>query len=380
MKKEVKLNGARVLLICSTDNMIWQVLIPHIKDLQKYGATIDCVCSKTGFWFDELKTKYEFNMINVPMTRLPTTFKNYGAFRKLVALQKENNYDLIYCQQPVGGMLGRLLGRKFKIPVIYTAHGYFFFKGNNKIKNCIFKSAERMMARWTDILITMNDEDFAASKKFKCKNCYNISGIGLDVEKYNNEEFDKSQFKKSLGLKENDKVILSVSEFIKRKNHETMIKAFAKLCAERDDVKYVLCGSGKLMAKMQELVDELKLKDKVVFLGYRRDVNKVMQISDIFYHQSLHEGLTMSIMEAMYFKLPIIASSVRGNKNLVTDAGGFLTKAKDVNSQVEALRKLLDDENLRKSMGEFNRKQVNKYLLKNVRQELKEIYKKNQLI
>ena len=236
------------------------------------------------------------------------------------------------------------------------------------------------MARWTDILITMNEEDFAASKKFKCENCYNISGIGLDVEKYNNEEFNKSQFKKSLGLKENDKVILSVSEFIKRKNHETMIKTFAKLASERDDVKYVLCGSGKLLLKIKDLVNELKLNDKVVFLGYRRDVNKVMQISDIFYHQSLHEGLTMSIMEAMYFKLPIVASAVRGNKNLVTDKGGMLTNAKDIDGQLNALKYLLNNDDICKEMGEFNRKHVDKYLLKNVRKELNEIYKKNQLV
>ncbi len=380
MKKKIKLSGAKVLLLCSTDNMIWQFLIPHIRDLQKYGATIDCVCSRTGFWFDELKTKFGLNMINVPMTRLPLTFKNYGAYKTLVALQNENKYDLIYCQQPVGGMLGRLLGRKFKIPVIYTAHGYFFFKGNNAVKNFIFKSAERVMARWTDVLITMNDEDFSESKKFKCENCYNISGIGLDIEKYNNQEFDKISFKKSLGIKENEKIILSVSEFIKRKNHETMIKTFARLVKENANVKYILCGDGKLMAKMQELVQKLDLKNKVIFLGYRRDVNKIMQISDIFYHQSFHEGLTMSIMEAMYFKLPIVASSVRGNKNLVKEEGGILTSAKDINSQLNALKYLLDNDEICEQMGEFNRKHVDKYLLKNVRKELKQIYEKNQLI
>lgn len=381
MKRDVKLNGSKVLMLCTTDNMIWQFLIPHVKDLISFGASVDCVCSKTGFWFDELRDKFGFNMIEIPMERKPLKLKNLKAYKKLKCLQIENKYDLIYCQQPVGGMLGRFLGKKFKIPVIYTAHGFFFFKGNGKIKNFIFKTAEKYMARYTDILITMNQEDFEAAKKWKCKKVYNIHGIGLDESKYDNSSFDKIKFKRSLDLKDDDKVILSVSEFIKRKNYETMLKSFAELVKDNKNVKYVLCGTGVLLDEMKALAKELRIEDNVLFLGYRKDINKIMQIADVFFHQSFHEGLTMGIMEAMHFGLPVVTSNVRGNKDLIDEnKGGFVTNPKDITKHVECLEKLLGDEKLRKEQGEYNKNRVKDFYLDSVRDELKNIYKENGLI
>lgn len=381
MKRDIKLKNAKVLMLSTTDNMIWQFLIPHVKDLQGFGAQVDCVCSKTGFWFDELKQKFGFNMIEVPMKRKPINATNLKAYKRLKQLQKEKQYDLIYCQQPVGGMLGRFLGKKFKIPVIYTAHGFFFFKGNGKIKNLIYKTAEKYMARYTDILITMNQEDFEAAKKWKCKNVYNIHGIGLDEGKYDNSDFDKIEFKRSLGLQDDEKVILSVSEFIKRKNYETMLKSFAELAKTNEKVKYLLCGTGILLEEMKKLARELNIESKVLFLGYRKDVNKIMQIADVFFHQSFHEGLTMGIMEAMHFGLPVVTSDVRGNKDLIDDGlGGFITQSKDILHQVECLTKLLQDDKLRVEQGEYNKKRVKDFYLDSVREELKTIYKENGLL
>ncbi len=375
--KDIKLKDSKILLICTTDNMIWQFLLPHIKDLQEYGATVDCVCSKTGFWFDELKTKYGLNMIEVPMERSPLKLVNLKAYKKVKELQKQNKYDIVYCQQPVGGMIGRFVGKKFKLPVIYTAHGFFFFKGNSKLKNFIFKSAEKYMAKFTTALITMNDEDFNACKDWKCKQTFKINGIGVDQTKYDNSEFDKLAFKKELGLNEDDKVILSVSEFIKRKNYPTMLQSFAKLCKTRNDVKYVLCGTGILFEEMKAYAKQLGIEDKVLFLGYRKDINKIMQVSDIFFHQSFQEGLTMGIMEAMHFAMPVITSNVRGNVDLIDNGkGGIITECDDIEAQVAALSKLLDDKTLREQMGQFNVKNVEKYYLDNVRAELKEIYQK----
>ena len=377
--KEIKFNGANVLLLCTTDNMIWQFLLPHIKDLECFGAKVDCVCNRTGFWFDELKEKYGLNMIELAMKRKPINLTNFKAYKALKKLQKKNKYDLIYCQQPTGGLLGRFIGRRFKLPVIYTAHGFFFFKGNSKLKNFIFKTAEKIMARYTDILITMNDEDFEATKKWKTREKYKIHGIGLDYEKYKNEKAEQLS-KKDLNIKENEKVILSVSEFSPRKNYQTMLKAIAELSKTRDDFKYVLCGTGELLEDMEVLARELKIEDRTLFLGYRKDIDKIMSLSDIFYHQSYHEGLTMGIMEAMHFSLPAVVSDVRGNSDLIDENGGILTSPNDIEGQVKALNKLLDDETLREKQGAYNKEKIKDYYLENVRGELKKIYQENSLI
>ena len=374
-KRELpKINGSKIMLLTTTDNMITQFLIPHIRDLQSYGAQVDLVCSRTGFWFDDL-VNMGFNVIEVNMERNPINRTNSKAFKKLCEIQKQNKYDLIYCQQPVGGLMGRRLAKKFNIPVIYTVHGFFFMKGKNCIKNAIFHTAEKIMSKYTDVLITMNDEDYNASIKWKVPYKYKISGIGMDVGKYDNSEFDKVAFKKSLGLDENDIVILSVSEFIKRKNYKTMIETFSKLAQKHNNLKYVLCGTGVLLEEMKQYAKKLGVEDKTFFVGYRKDINKIMQISDIFFHQSFQEGLTMSIMEALYFGLPVVTSNVRGNVDLVDNGrGGIITKCKDVKGQMSALEKLILNKDLRERMSEYNKEKVKAYLLDNVRTELKNIY------
>ncbi len=373
--ENLKFSNMKILFICSTDNMIWQFLIPHINDLLAYGAKVDCVCSKTGFWFDSLKDM-GFNMIELKLKRSPVNMTNFKGYQFLKNLQKTENYNLIYCQQPTGGLMGRFIGKKFNIPVIYTAHGFFFFKGNSLIKNFIFKTAERYMAKYTDILLTMNDEDFMASQKFKAKKKYKINGIGLDLDKYQIE--DKTNLKEELGIKENEKVILSVSEFIPRKNYKNMLKSISLLVKEREDVKYLMCGTGNQFEEMKDLAEKLGILDYVKFLGYRKDIDKIMKISNIFFHQSFHEGLTMGIMEAMHFSLPVVSSNVRGNKDLIDEGkGGFLTNPEDINSQVKALQKLLDNEALCEEMGRYNHEKVKDYSLSKVRMQLQKIYKEN---
>lgn len=364
----------KIMLIATTDNMIWQFLIPHINDLVSLGAHVDCFCSKTGFWFDELRDKYHFNMYEVNLARSPFRFRNIKAYNDLKKYQRQNHYDIIYCQQPVGGMMGRLIGHKFHIPVIYTVHGFFFFKGNNKIKNLIFKTAEKFLSKHTDVLITMSEEDYSAIENWKVKYKYLIHGIGLDVDKYDNSPFDASKLREELHISPDDKIILTIAEFIKRKNYKAMLKSFAKLHQNHPNTKYILCGQGKLLGKMKRLAHKLNLDDSAIFLGYRKDINRIMQISDVFFLVSKHEGLTMAIMEAMHFGLPVVTSNVRGNKDLIDDKGGFVVGKNDINAQVHSLSSLLKDADSRNRMGDYNKQKIRDYYIDAIRKELKQIY------
>ena len=376
----VKFEGSKIMFLCTTDSMAWQFFIPHMRDLVSYGAKVDCVCARTGFWFDDLE-KFGINMIEVEMKRKPINLTNYRAYKTLKKLVKENKYDIMYCQQPTGGFLGRFVGKKMKMPVIYTAHGFFFFKGNrHRIRNLIFKFAEWYMAHFTDILITINDEDYQACKKWKAGKIYKINGIGLDLEKYKYLSSGEGGVKEELGIT-TDKVIVSIAEFIPRKNYDTMIDAIAKLAKERDDFTYVMCGTGVLFEEMKEKTKKLGIYDRVRFLGYRRDIDRILSVSDIIFHQSFHEGYTIALQEAMAFGLAIVTSNVRGNREHVVEGeGGFITETLDVNGQVSALRKLLDDEELLKKMGKFNKDRSKMFYLDGVREQLKEIYKENNLI
>ena len=367
------INNKKIMMIATTDNMIWQFLIPHIKHLQSLGNVVECVCSKTGFWFDELRDKFGFKMHKIDFARSPFKLQNFKAYKKLKQLQKQENFDLIYCQQPVGGLMGRLLGKKFKLPVIYVAHGFHFLKGNSKLKNFVFKTIEKRLAKYTDILITINQEDYEASKNWKAKHKYKISGIGFDINKYDNSEFDKQDFKNELGLK-NEFVILTVAEYSPGKNYETMLNTIAKL-GDRN-IKFISCGKGKCESEIREQIKELKIDDKVLLLGYRKDINKIMQISDVFFLPSHREGLCLSMIEAMNFGLSIVTSNVRGCKDLVVEnENGFIGDKNDHDFYAEMIKKLIENPELKQAMGDKSKQLAPNYSIENVKNELEEIYK-----
>jgi len=365
----------KVMVLCTTDNMITQFLIPHIRRMQELGAEVECVCARTGKWFEEIE-KEGIVCHEIAFKRSPINIANLKAYKKLKKLQKEKNYDIIYCQQPVGGLMGRLIGKKFKKQVIYTAHGFFFFNGCKLKNKILYKTAEKWLSKYTDVLITINEEDFEAAKKMKAKKVFKISGIGYEPKKFKDLDFDKEKFKKSLGIKKDEKVIVSVAEMIKRKNYETMIRAVSKLRYEK--IKYLICGCGVEEENLKNLVKKLGIEDKVVFLGYRNDIAKILAVSDVFLHCSFHEGLTVSLMEAMNSSLPVVTSNARGNKDLIEDQkGGFVCPPKDVKLITEKLKKLLDDGILRSEFGTYNKLLVKKYSLENVIKELDVIYNDN---
>ena len=371
-----KLKDKKVLLLTTTDNMIWQFLIPHARFMQEHGATVECACAKTGFWFDEL-AKMGFVMHEIPFTRSPFSIKNLKGYKQLKKIVKENDINLIHCHQPVGGAMGRFAAKKFKIPCIYTAHGFHFFKGAPLKNRIIFKTIEKYCSKFTTALVTMNNEDFENASKMKAKKAYQINGIGLDLKKYKKtEDFDKVTFKEELGVQKDEFVIVTVAEFIKRKNYATMLETIKELGDK--NIKFLICGRGQQEQEIKNIIERDNLQEKVTILGYRKDVDKILQISDCFFLPSFQEGLTLSIIEAMTFGLPVITSTARGNRDLITDGvNGFVADPRDYKTFANKISILMDDKNLQKEMSKANKKDCQNYDISIVIEQMKKVYEES---
>lgn len=368
------LKNKKILVITTTDNMIWQFLIPHIQELQKSGNVVECACNKSGFWFDELKDKYGFTMHEIESARNPISTKNIKGYNQLKKLTKEKKYDLIYCQQPVGGLFGRLLGKKFKIPVIYTAHGFHFYKGAPLKNNLIFKPVEKYLSKYTDQLITINEEDYEAAKKFKARQVYKIHGIGFDESKYENLNLDREEIRKQFKTND-DFVVLTVAEFIPRKNYDTMFKTIEKF--RGDNLQWFIAGTGEQKEEFEQRIKELDMEKQIHILGYRKDINKLLTMADCFFLPSFQEGLTLSIIEAMNYGLPVITSTVRGNQDLIEhEKGGYTYPAKDYENFRKAIKSLMEDKKKCKEYGKYNKQNSKQYSMENVKRELNEIYER----
>ena len=369
------ITNKKIMMITTTDNMIWQFMLPHIRHLESLGNSIECVCARTGFWTDELKNKHNLVVHEIDFGRNPIKLKNFKGYKQLKKLQEERKFDLVYCQQPVGGMMGRLIGKKFKIPVIYTAHGFHFYKGCPLVNKLVYKPVEKWLSKYTDILITINEEDYQSALKMKAKKVFKINGIGIDDNKIKVEDFDKVAFKKELGLTETDKVILTVSEINQNKNYITMLQTI-KLLVEKDkSYKFVSCGTGVWEDKIKNYAKDLGIEGNVIFLGYRKDISKIMQTTDVFFHASYREGLTLSVMEAMSFGIPCVVSNVRGNRDLIEDCkGGFVCEPTDAEGFADKLQILFENKEIYKEFSEFNKKESEKYTVKKVIEQLQKIY------
>lgn len=366
----------KALVVTTISNTVNAFLIPHIKLLIEQGYQVD-VAFNTVQEVDEELAELGCKVHQLEFQRSPMKKENYKAFKKLKELIKVEKYDLVHTHTPIASVCVRLACWKQKnIKVIYTAHGFHFFKGA-PLKNWLLHyPIERWLARYTDVLITINKEDFGRAKKsFKAKDIEYVSGVGIDLDGMKKVHIDKVEKRKQLGIPEEALVVLSVGELNENKNHRVVIEALAKFA--RTDVYYVVCGCGAEEDKLTALSAELGLNEQVKLLGYRTDVEELYKIADIFAFPSQREGLPVSLMEAMASGLPVVCSKVRGNVDLIeNEKGGFLLDPLDIDGFAAAIDTLVKNQWLRELMGSFNVGSVKQFDIKLVNKNMKEIYEK----
>lgn len=314
----------------------------------------------------------------VEFDRNPLSKSNLIAYNKLKNIIGQNRFDLIHCHTPIAAMFSRLAARgarKKGTKVIYTAHGFHFYKGAPILNWLVYYPVEKWLARYTDTLITINKEDYERAKsKFKAKRVEYIPGVGIDLEKFNTVEIDRALKRSQLGLPKDAFVVLSVGELNKNKNHEVVIRAIAKI--DNPDIHYLICGQGQLDGYLRSLSKELGLENQVHLLGFRKDIPEVCKISDLFAFPSYREGLSVALMEAMANGLPVVCSRIRGNSDLIEDGkGGHLVEPVDVEGFAKYIKVLIEDSRLRREFGGFDLKKIENYSIENVLCEMEKIYK-----
>ena len=362
------------ILITSTDLMMIQFLVPHVKHLSENGFHVEIACSVVGDRIDDVRKAVEGYAKAVHTVRLerspvsPHNLKGYGDMKRLLA---ENHYDIIWTNEPVMGVVTRLAAKKLRragTKVIYMCHGFHFFKGASLPHWLIFYPVERIMSRFCDMIVTINHEDEARAKTFHCPRVEYIHGIGVNTDRLRRKD-EQSDIRAELGLQENDLLVLSVGELNDNKNHQTIIRAISKL--DDDSIHYAICGKGDRMEALQTLAAELKMEHNVHFLGYRTDVVDICSRADIFAHPSMREGLSVASLEAMYCGLPLVMSTVRGAGDYLKDGeSGFLCRYDDIDGFAAGIGNLRNDSGLRKRCGERNMQTVKSYTLDNVREEI----------
>lgn len=349
---------------------------PHIQMLVDEGHQVEIACNKNDLPLDTMYAELGCKSFQIDFSRLPLSLDNVKAYKQLKNVIENGNYDIVHCHTPNASVITRLVCRKFRkkngLKVFYTAHGFHFYKGA-PLKNWIlYYPVEKFCSRFTDKLITINHEDYAlAQKKFKAKEVCYVSGVGVDLSRFQNVQVDRNAKRREIGVPEDCFLLLSVGELNKNKNHQVAVRALAQL--DDCNIHYAIAGIGDQHEHLLELAKELGVSHQVHLLGYRSDVAQLYRAADVYVLPSVREGLNVSVIEAMASGLPVACSCIRGNKDLIDEDGGALFEPNSVTECEEAIKKVMaTNTNI---MGKYNQEKVKNYSVENVLSIMKNIYK-----
>lgn len=317
---------------------------------------------------------------DIPFERMPWKPGNIKAFRMLKDVIDRGNYDIIHCHTPVGALLTRLAARSARkkgTKVIYTAHGFHFFRGAPLKFWLLFYPPEWLLAPMTDVLITLNKEDHAlALKRMRAKRIEYVPGVGVDTERFLCPGLDRQAKRSSLGFSEEDFLILTVAEMTVNKNHITALRALAAMkdSPEFARMHYLIVGRGAERENLERSARELGISDHVHFLGYRTDVSELCRSSDLFLFLPFREGLSLALMEAMSSELPIICSKIRGNTDLIDqDISGVFVPS-DPEKVADSILQLYHDPEKARALGHAAGEKVKFFAKESVHAQMKDIY------
>ncbi len=364
---------SKKILLTGTELHLHQFWVPHIKNFINNGYEVDVICSVVSNKLSLLKSKLGDLPVNVDvvdLSRSPFKLSNLKGFKQMKELLSRQKYDIVMTNEPVMGVVTRLVARKYRkqgTKVLYTAHGFHFFKGAPKLNWIIFYPIEKIFSYCTDALVTINTEDYdRAIRKFKAKNTYYVNGIGVDTTRFSRNEEIRRQKRKELKLFDDDVMLFTVAELTKRKNLSVAIKALAKV--KNPKVKYFVRGEGDLREYLNQLIKKLNLEDKVFLLGYGKDISEMCNAADIFIFPTLQEGLPVALMEAMASGLPILCSDIRGNEDLIDDGVGGYTYGKfDLDGFAKGIDKLASNSQLRAEMVKNNYIKLIEFNIENIK-------------
>ncbi len=372
----------KILFVATVASHIKAFHLPYLKMMRDRGYKT-YVAANWNLQQDE-KLDYCDKFLQLSIQRSPYSIQNLNAIKKLKKIINEEKFDIIHCHTPMGAVITRLASKKarkkYGTRVIYTAHGFHFYNGTPKKNWLLFYPVEKALAKFTDVLITINKEDYQLAKtKFfkKCKNIIYVPGVGIDVKKFEKKlsKNEEQLLKKSLNIKADDYILLCVARLDNNKNQGFLIKVMQQLTQTIPNIHLLLAGRDELNHFYQDMVNEYRLTDRVHFLGNRDDIPELLSISNVVLSASKREGLPVNVLEAFAAGKPFVALRGRGTEDLITNGeNGYVVEFNDYNQFAECILKLYNNKKISKQMGENNLKKIKNYDIEVIKKEMLNIY------
>lgn len=367
----------KILFVASIPEHFRAFHLPYLKWFKDNNYEVHIACNGH---LDLPNVDYQWQ---IDIERSPINFKNISAYKQLKELFIEHQFALIHCHTPMASFLTRLVNRNSQLKntkILYTAHGFHFYKGAPTLNWLIYYPIEKYLSRYTDGIVTINNEDYNLIKnKWNTikSNYYLIDGIGVDNTRFNSIDYNlKNSLRIEKGFSENKLILIYAAEFISRKNHQFIIDAVYNNQEIFSNVEILFAGKGILEEVLIKEIKDKNLTQKIKLIGFRKDMDEVYKASDLLLSTSLQEGLPINIIEGMFTGLPIIASNVRGHADLVKHGeNGFLFELNNTKSFCEYVSMFIKNPILLTEMGQQSMFLSEKYKIENTVEQMEKIYK-----
>lgn len=362
----------KILYVTTIDKTINAFLVPHIKYLISKGNKVD-IASNIYLEFNSELLEAGVKYHNVSFMRNPLNINNFKAIKQIKEIQRKNKYDIVHVHTPVASFVTRYALRDEKIKLVYTCHGFHFYKGAPLINWIVYYNLEKLASKWTDEIVTINTEDFERAKTFKLRNNGSVNlmhGVGIVKEEYEINNFDKDSYREKLGISKDDFMILILAEINKNKNHMQIIKSLENI-EDKENIKVVCAGDGPLLKKITKYVKNKSLDNTIKFIGYRKDVRELLNSCDCVALFSKREGLGKCLLEGMCLEKLILATKTRGAKELITNyKNGILVEIDDYENTAKILERIRNDKQLIEKLGRKALEKSEEYYIDNVFSEI----------
>lgn len=368
----------KILFVATVQSHIAQFHMGNIRILKEHGDVVHVAARDNLSEKNGLQIENADEIFDVPFDRSPFSWCNIKAFKELKKIIERENYDIVHCNTPVGGVVARLAAKKYRkngTRLIYTAHGFHFYTGAPYKNWIVYYPIEKIMAHLTDKLITVNDEDFNRAKgSFSCP-VYRIHGTGIKSGRYDAVTDEQVAVYREKYDCVSKYVILCTGELNSNKNQATVIRAMPTILQSVPNAVLLLAGNGPEHDSLQRLISELSLDNRVILLGYRVDLPVFVHMCDVAVSASIREGLGLNLIEAMYCGKPVVASYNRGHNELVQDGkNGYLVNVHDSEGFAKRIIELVSSRELREKYGRYGHELSIQYTDNAVNQEMAKIY------
>lgn len=368
----------KVLLVANVSKEhVLKFHIPTIKMLKEMGWKIDVACSGID------KVPYCDTQYIMSYKRSPFNLALLKGIKELKKIVDENDYNIVYCHTPVGGLVARIASIKARrngTKVIYFAHGYHFFKGAPKLNWLLYYPMEKILSYMTDSIMLINKEDYELTKKnFKKCKVYLMDGIGVDTTRFkvNEKQRVREKYREKLEIPQDATVLIYMAELLKNKNQKFLMCVLKEVLKKNENVYLLLAGIDHSKGQFEKYASEINVKEHIRFLGWREDVGNLYATADICTPTSIREGFGLNLVEAMACGLPIVATRNRGHETIIRDGeNGFLVELGNEEIFSNRILQLMNDKKLREKFIEVGKSEQSRYssetVLENIRTVLEE--------